>query len=100
MEQPVECRLSFETFADGLIDVVGLAMRMEDQDKARDILRVIVERILMDPLSDFSILAPEHRPIDGLGPRYKRLSAFQVTPMGRGLLELMKKVEATSGAKL
>ena len=63
-------------------------------------MRVIIERVLIDPLSDFGVLVCEHGPIDGLGPRYKKLLAFQVTPMGRELLELMKKLEATLGAKL
>jgi len=100
LKLPVESRVLFETFADGLIEDVGLVMPMGDQDKARDILHDILELVVIDPLSDFGILIPEHGPAEGLGLRYKQLLAFQMSPMGRGLLKAIKVIDDASGTEL
>jgi len=100
LELPVQKRLLFEPFADGLIEDVGLVWPIEDQDRARDILRDIIERVVIDPLCDFGILLAEHGPREGFGPKYKKLPAFQLTPMGRGLLKVMKMIEEASGAEV
>jgi len=93
LELPVDRRILFEPFADRLIEDLGLVFPIEDQDYARSILRAIVERIVVDPLTEFGVLIPEHGPHKTLGARYKDLLSFQVTTMGRGLLEAMKALQ-------
>jgi len=100
LDLPVESRMLFEPFADRLIEDIGLVWPIEDQDHARYFLRAIVEKIVVDPLTDFGILIPEHGPHKTLGARYKELLAFQVTPMGRGLLEAMKALQISASMQL
>lgn len=100
LEMPQETRVLFEPFADRLIEEVGLVWPIEDQEMAIHILHSIIDRVVIDPLSDLGVLIPEHGLVEGLGPRYKQLLAFQITPMGRGLLKVMKMIEDASGTEL
>ena len=83
---------SFAPFADRLIEDVGLVWPIEDQDRARDILQAVVKRTVIKPLIDFGMLAADYRPHKLLGAKYPELSAFQVTPFGKGLLNSLRPV--------
>ena len=83
--------VSFEPFADGLIEDARLVWPIPDQERARSILRGLLGSVVIAPLRDFGILAAKYEPHRTLGPRYQELSAFQVTPFGRGLLEAIGK---------
>lgn len=79
--------ISFQSFADQLIQAAGLVWRIQDQESARHILHGIVERAILDPLRDFGALEAQYVPSQMLGPRYRDLITFQVTPFGHALLE-------------
>jgi hypothetical protein len=79
--------MPFKAFANSLIEDAQLISPEEDPEEAKRRLRHTVRRVVMGPLADFGLLAtrgdPERRP----GVRLWLVSAFQVTPFGRGLLE-------------
>ena len=80
----------FAPFAGRLLEEVGLVWPIEDQERARSILQSLVERTMIAPLIDFGVLAADYRPDELLGGKYRQLSAFQVTPFGRGLLRSLR----------
>jgi len=87
---PVGERVSFEPFADQLIQKAPLVWRIEDQDSARNILRSLVEKVVVGPLQDFGVLTTEYGPDPVLGPGYQTLTALRLTPFGRSLLAAMR----------
>ena len=87
LDLPIGDRLSFEPFADRMIEDAGLAWPIQDQDSARRILRSILKRMVINPLADFGILQTDYEPHKTLGAEFRELSAFRITPFGRGLLE-------------
>jgi hypothetical protein len=88
----VDTPTSLVSFADRLIEANRLIWPVENQEDVRSTLRVIVRRMVVEPLVDFGILAPEYEPHPKYGIEYQELSAFQVTPFGKGLLEAIKEV--------
>lgn len=91
LDLPVDAPTSFASFADRLIEAAGLVWPVEDQESARSTLRVIVKRIVVDPLVDFGTLAPKYEPRTTYGIEFKELSTFQPTPFGKGLLEAIRE---------
>jgi hypothetical protein len=91
LDLPMNAPASYEPFADRLIEAAGLVWPIENQERAQSILRAVVERMVVDPLVDFGILAPEYEPHKTLGGEFQELSAFQVTPFGKGLLEAIRE---------
>jgi hypothetical protein len=83
--------VSFEPFADRIIEGAGLVWPIQDQDSARRILRGIIERIVINPLGDFGVLRADYEPHKTLGEGFRELSAFRITPFGKGLLEAMNE---------
>lgn len=79
--------VSFEQFADRMIEDSRMVWAIQDQDSARRILRSIIERTVIKPLVDFGILQTEYKPHKILGAEFRKLSTFRITPFGRGLLE-------------
>jgi hypothetical protein len=77
----------FEPFADQIIEDAGLVWPIQDQDIGRRILHGIIERVVIDPLVDFGVVQDEYEPHKILGEGFRELSAFRITPFGRGLLE-------------
>jgi hypothetical protein len=63
---------------------------IENQDNARRILLSVIERMVIEPLSDFEILKTEYGPHKTLGVEFQQLSTFQITPFGKGLLEAIQ----------
>ena len=78
---------SFERFADRMIEDSRMVWNIENQDNARRILRSIIERTVINPLVDFEILQTGYEPHKTLGADFPQLSTFQITPLGKGLLE-------------
>lgn len=87
LEIPVEEPVSFEPFADRIIEAAGMVWPIQDQESARRILHSIIERMVITPLVDFGILLVECEPRKTLGVEFRKLTAFRITPFGRGLLE-------------
>jgi hypothetical protein len=68
-----------------------------DNDNSRRTLHSVIERTLINPLADFGALQKEYAPHEILGEEFQRLSTFQITPFGRGLLEaIYRAVERES----
>ena len=82
-----EERISFERFADRMIEGSRMVWAIQDQDNARRILRSIIERTVIDPIVNFGILQTVYEPHKTLGADIPQLSTFQITPFGKGLLE-------------
>ncbi len=89
---PVGKSVPFEPFAGRLIGLGRLVWPIKDQESERQILRMIVERVVINPQRDFGILEGEYGPSPVLGPEYRSLVAFQLTPLGLGLLGALRKV--------
>jgi hypothetical protein len=87
LDLPLGEPVSFEPFADQMIGDSRMAWPIQDQDFARSILHSIIERTVIDPLVDFGILQTEYEPHKTHGVEFRELSAFRITPFGRGLLE-------------
>ena len=92
LDHPLRKPASFEPFADRIIADSGIVWPIQDQDRARHILRSIVERVVIDPLVDFGILQAGYQPHKTLGAELRELSTFQITPFGKGLLLAIKAV--------
>jgi hypothetical protein len=88
---PVGGRVSFEPFADRIIEDARLIWPIQDQDSARRTLRAIIEHTVVNPLVDFGILQAEYEPHKTLGAEFRQLSTFQITLFGRGLLEATRE---------
>jgi hypothetical protein len=87
LDLPVGDVVSFELFADRIIENAGLVWPIQEQERARRILRGIIERIVINPLVDFGILQAQFEPHKTLGAGFRELSTFRITPFGKGLLE-------------
>ena len=87
LDLPVGDVVSFELFADRIIENAGLVWPIQEQERARRILRGIIERIVINPLVDFGILQADYEPHKTLGVGFRELSTFRITPFGKGLLE-------------
>ena len=84
---PVGTPIPFEPFADRLIQETHLKWRAPDVTSAQRILHSAVQRMIIDILSSFEAVETEYqdRPL-GIGT-IEELVAFQITLLGRGLLE-------------
>jgi hypothetical protein len=82
-----ETAISFEEFADGLIEQTGLTWTAPDSSTATMLLRGSIERMVVYVLSDFGAAKREYRE-EPLGKgTISRLVAFEITPFGKALLE-------------
>jgi hypothetical protein len=75
-----------------MIEDDRLALPIQNQDDGRLILHGLIERIVVNPLADFGILQADYKPHKILGVKFRELSAFQITPFGKGLLETVKGI--------
>lgn len=87
LDLPLAEPASFEPFADRMIEESRMVWPIQDQDRARRILRSIIERMVINPLVDFGILQTEYEPHKTLGAEFRELSTSRITPFGRGLLK-------------
>jgi hypothetical protein len=87
---PVGKMYSYETFADNLIKQSGLTWPIEDQVSARTILHSAIERMVIDPLVTFGAMETKYGK-EKIGERvYNDLVDICLTPIGKGMLELLK----------
>jgi len=84
---PIGTPISFEEFADGLIEKTGLTWTAPDSIVATTLLRGSITRMVIDVLADFGAVKCEYReePL-GKGTTL-RLAAFEITPFGKALLD-------------
>jgi hypothetical protein len=82
----------FERLADQLIADSRLVWPIQDQDRAHDILRGMIERVVVDPMTDFGVIQAEYEPHKVLGEQFRELSTIKVTSFGKSLLEGMRQL--------
>jgi hypothetical protein len=92
LDLPADAQVAFDSFANGLINAARLVWPTENPESVTMILQAVVERVVVDPLADFGILVAQYEPHKTLGEEFRELSAFQVTPFGKALLETIKEV--------
>lgn len=84
---PSKTRVSFENFADTLIMKTGLTWSAPESDIASWALHSSIERMVIDVLADFGAIECEYRD-EPLGKEtIPKLVAFEITPLGKALLE-------------
>ncbi|MBN2385597.1 MAG: plasmid pRiA4b ORF-3 family protein [Anaerolineales bacterium] len=90
LELPVGEASSYAAFADRVIRNSGLVWPIDDQVSARDILHSAIERMVIQPLVDFSVLECEHgiKTVDRHDD--SELVRIRLSPVGKGMLELLK----------
>ena len=86
---PPETRIAFEKFADGLIEQTGLKWSKPESEFATMSLRSSIEQMVVRTLADFGAVEREYRE-EPLGKgTIRKLDAFEVTPLGKVLLDAM-----------
>jgi hypothetical protein len=84
---PTGTRISFEEFADGLIEETGLTWTAPDSRTATMLLRGSIARMVMYVLAAFGAAECEYRE-EPLGKKTtSRLVAFEIAPFGKALLD-------------
>ncbi len=84
---PIGTPISFEEFADGLIEKTGLTWTAPDSSAATMFLRGSIARMVIYVLANFGAVKCEYRE-EPLGKgTISRLVAFEITPFGKALLD-------------
>ena len=79
--------ISFEEFADGLIEKTGLTWTAQNSSAATMLLRGSIIRMVIHILANFGVVKREYRE-EPLGQgTISRLGAFEITPFGKALLD-------------
>ena len=92
LDLPQDKNTDFITFADQVIRDTRLIWPIEDQERARIILRSIIENIVVKPHIDFGILQATYQPNEILGGRHQRISSISITSFGKNLLKSLKSI--------
>jgi hypothetical protein len=79
----------YEPFADDLIKQSRLEWHSQDQTFVEFLKRSVVERVLMGSMVRFGVLECQYGTEKIGGHDYKKLTSIRLTPVGRGLLELL-----------
>ena len=90
LDLPVGDRVPFEQFTSQFFEKIGLTWPAEDEEFGRRVLDEYIEDIVIHPLAEFGVLQVSYIPHKFLGPEFKEVSSFRVTPFGRGLLETIR----------
>ncbi len=87
---PAETRIPFEPFADRLIQETGLKWTAPNMTSARMLLHGSIQRMVIGILAAFEVVESEYqdKPL-GRGTT-RELVAFQITSLGKGLLESLE----------
>lgn len=89
---PTDTRIAFEEFADGLIKQTGLKWSKPEGEFAATSLRSSIEQMVVRTLAAFGAVEREYRE-EPLGKgTIRKLDAFEVTPLGKVLLDAMTLV--------
>ena len=86
---PVERALSFEDFADGLIQRTGLKWRSPQQTHAQDSLRSGIKNMVVDILERFQAVEKQMADKHTGNVRYQKLHKITITRLGKGLLQAL-----------
>jgi hypothetical protein len=79
--------VSFEPFADQLIEQTGLTWPTPDSSTAAMLLRASIQRMVIDVMASFGV-AKRHYREEPLGTgTISRIDAFEITPLGKVLLD-------------
>ncbi len=89
-ELPVGENAPFEPFADRVIAQSGLTWPSINQANAHSIMQAVVKRTVVDIMETFGVLKCEHAIDNSKGYKLKKLAHIRLTPIGKGLLDLMK----------
>jgi hypothetical protein len=84
---PIGRSIPFEDFADRLIQTSGLKWEIRDKAQARNLLHASIERMVIEILKDFRAVEREEKDANIGSYRFKKLHAFIITKLGRGLLQ-------------
>ncbi len=87
LELKADKSVSFEQFADELIATTRFTWPSEDQTFVQDIMRSVIARLVVDPLTSFGCLECKHKTSTRYGFKSKRLAEIRLTQLGKGLLE-------------
>lgn len=89
---PVGTTIPFEEFADRLIKETGLTWTAQDSSYATGILRSSIARMTIDILADFGVVTRDYRE-EPLGRgTISKLDAFEITRLGKALLDAVTVV--------
>lgn len=87
MALPEKIRVPFKPYADRLIQETGLKWSEQVINQARTLLRGAVERMVINILTDFGAAKVKYREELRYDIPYDKLDTFEITSLGRGLLE-------------
>ena len=92
LASPASIPVPFAQFADRLIARTGFSWPSPEPDFARKIMQDAIERMVIEPLTNFGGIWPVYETREGAGPGqgWRELVAFRLMPFGRGLLETMR----------
>ncbi|MFO7945053.1 MAG: plasmid pRiA4b ORF-3 family protein [Anaerolineales bacterium] len=86
---PVERPLSFEDFADGLLQRSGLKWRSPQQTRARNSLHSGIKNMVVDILERFQAIEKQMADKHTGNVRYQTLHKITLTRLGKGLLQAL-----------
>ena len=90
---PIGDSISFEEFADGLIEETGLTWTAPDLSNATTLLRGSIKQMVIRILADFGAVEREYQE-EPLGKgTISRLVAFEISPFGKALLDAVSLME-------
>ncbi len=89
LELPSGKMSSYEAFADTLIKLSGLVWPIQDQVSARRILHSAIKRMVVDPLVTFGMMETKYGKEKIGNTEFDKLVSIRLTPVGRGMLELL-----------
>jgi hypothetical protein len=80
----------FESFADHLIAQSKLTWPSKDQTNVQAIIRSVIKRVVVDMMYLFGVLECEYVTENSTGSQYPKLANIRLTPIGKGMLDLLK----------
>jgi hypothetical protein len=89
LELPIGKSISFEQFSNRLLEETGLTWPSADQTFVQDILRSVIERLVILPLAGFGIMECEYKTKTRYGYKSKDLAEIRLTSIGKGLLGIL-----------
>lgn len=89
LELPVGRATLFEVFADQIIRATRLKWSAQESTNARNLLQGAIERMVIDILVDFGAVVREEKDASIGNYRYKKLHAFTIIKLGKGLLRAL-----------
>lgn len=89
LELKVGRTVSYEQFADELIAATHFTWPSKDQTFVQDIMRSVIARLVVYPLSSFGCFEREYKTRNRHGFKSKDLVEIRLTRLGKGLLETL-----------